>query len=66
MEGLQNGKVLIICGRTDTTIIMDDLVEDASLYLDGNVEFRYLDSGHEFPVTKSDDVAAQIAEFWSL
>lgn len=64
-EGLHSGKVLIIYGKNDTTILAEDLVEDASLYLDGNVEFRHLNAGHEFPVSNSDEVAMFISDFWA-
>lgn len=64
-EGLQNRKVLIIYGKNDTTILAEDLVEDASRYLDGNVEFKHLDAGHDFPVSNSDEVATFILDFWA-
>lgn len=64
-EGLHSGKVLIIYGKHDTTILADHLVEDASLHLKGNVEFRSLDAGHEFPVNNSDEVATFISDFWA-
>lgn len=64
-EGLHNNKVLIIYGRHDTTIIAEHLVEDASFYLDGNVEFKHLDAGHEFPASNCDEVASYISDFWA-
>ncbi|KAK2767574.1 hypothetical protein FQN54_003732 [Arachnomyces sp. PD_36] len=63
--GLHNGKVLIIYGKHDTTILAEHLVEDASLYLEGNVVFRDLEAGHEFPVSNSHDVATFISDFWA-
>ncbi len=62
--GLKNGKVLIICGEQDSIIIKHELVEDATKALKGNVDFRFIDAGHEFPITKSEDVVRYIVNFW--
>ncbi len=63
--GLKNGKILIICGNQDSIIVKHELVEDAMEPLKGNVDFRFIDAGHEFPITKSEDVAGYIIEFWN-
>lgn len=63
--GLQNGKVLIICGQHDPIIVKHELVEDATRVLGGNVDFRFVDAGHELPITKSEDVVEHISDFWS-
>ena len=65
-EGLQNSKVLIICGEHDSIIIKDEVVEDAARALQENVDFRFVDAGHEFPITKSEEVVKYIADFWSV
>lgn len=64
--GLQNGKVLIICGQNDPIIVKDELVEDATRVLGDNVEFKIVDAGHELPITKSQDVVAHICKFWNI
>lgn len=63
-KGLRNGKVLVLCGNHDSIIVREELVEDATAALEGNVEFRYFDAGHEFPSTKYDEVAQRILDFW--
>lgn len=61
--GLQNGKVLIVCGEQDPIIVKDELVEDATRVLGGNVEFRLVDAGHEFPITRAEEVVEFVADF---
>ena len=64
-EGLQNGKVLIIAGRTDALIVQEELVPDATKVLgDGNVKFEFVDAGHELPVTKSEQIIDCVWQFW--
>lgn len=63
--GLQNGKVLIVCGEQDAIIVKDELVQDATRVLQGNVEFRLVDAGHEFPITRAGEVVGCIVGFWS-
>lgn len=63
-EWLGDGKVLIIVGRHDVIIKADELVPDATAALDGNVEFRYIDAGHEAPIKHGDVVVDYIIEFW--
>ena len=64
--GLQNGKVLIICGEQDSIIVKDELVEDATGVLQGNVQFKLVGAGHEFPITRTEDVVRYIVDFWSV
>lgn len=63
--GLSPGKVLIICANEDTSIVSSELVPDAIAALEGNVEFRHFDAGHEIPMSKSREVAKAIWELWS-
>lgn len=63
--GLQGGKVLIVCGGQDAIIVQDELMVDATRVLMGNVEFRSVDAGHEFPITRAGDVVRYITDFWS-
>ncbi|KAF7590463.1 hypothetical protein BBP40_002807 [Aspergillus hancockii] len=61
-NGLPSDKVLIMCGEHDSVIVKDELVPDATSALQGNVEFKYFNAGHEFPSTKYDDVAQALLE----
>ena len=64
-QGLQNGKVLIIGGSKDSLIVKDELIDDATEALGANnVEFEFLDAGHELPVTKSREIVHYILDFW--
>lgn len=64
-EGLQNGKVLIICGKTDALVAEDELVPDATEALGaGNVKFEFVDAGHDLPVTKSAEIVDYVWNFW--
>ncbi|KAL1961552.1 hypothetical protein VTN77DRAFT_1614 [Rasamsonia byssochlamydoides] len=63
--GLRHDKVLICCGVDDSIIIKDDLVADATAALEGNVQFRFFNAGHEFPSTKYEELAEQLVEFWA-
>lgn len=63
--GLREGKVLIISGATDPLILRHELEPDATQLLEGNVQFHFIEGGHEVPVTKGPEVAGLISEFWS-
>jgi pimeloyl-ACP methyl ester carboxylesterase len=63
-SGLKNGKVLIILGRNDAIINTNELVPDATEVLEGNVEFQYIESGHEAPIKHGDVVVEYIMQFW--
>ena len=63
--GLLNGQVLIITGKSDSVIVHDELVEDATEVLGvGNVQFETCDVGHELPITKAAEVVELIWNFW--
>jgi pimeloyl-ACP methyl ester carboxylesterase len=67
ISGWKNGKVLIIVGQHDPIIKTDELVEDAREVLgEGNVEFRYIDAGHEAPIKHGDVVVEFLLEFWGV
>ncbi|SLM35499.1 Alpha/beta hydrolase fold-1 [Lasallia pustulata] len=64
-EGLQHGKVLIICGETDPVIVKGELMEDATEVLGENcVCFKSCDTGHELPIVRSEMIVGQIWDFW--
>jgi pimeloyl-ACP methyl ester carboxylesterase len=65
-QGLEHGKVLIITGTEDVIIKKDEIVQDATAALEGNVEFKFIDAGHDAPIAKSQDVVRAISEFWNL
>jgi pimeloyl-ACP methyl ester carboxylesterase len=65
MSSLHHGKVLIICGEKDESIVSDELEQDATAVLEGNVLFRHFDAGHDLPITKSKEVSRAIWDFWS-
>jgi len=57
-------QVLIIGGDNDAIILKDELQEDAAEALEGNAEFRFINAGHEVPISKGDEVAQYILQFW--
>ncbi|KAI1428059.1 alpha/beta-hydrolase [Xylaria sp. FL1777] len=63
--GLKGGKILLVLGRDDGVIVMDEIIEDANSVLgqDG-IEFVTLDGGHELPITSSASVAGSLENFW--
>lgn len=64
-EGLQNGKVLIIGGNKDVLVVKEELVPDATEVLGvDNVQFEFLDAGHDLPVTKSEQIVKYVWDFW--
>lgn len=66
-EEWRNGKVLIIVGQHDPIIKTDELVPDATEVLgESNVEFRYIDAGHEAPIKHGDVVVEYLLEFWGV
>ena len=67
-QGLVGDKVLIILGENDTIIVRDEVMEDATAALGrANVHIEVLEgAGHEFPITRSEDVVDLVTEFWGL
>ncbi len=65
--GLEIGKVLIVMGASDPIIVEQELRDDASEALGaGNIDFRTIAAGHEFPITKSSEVVGHVAQFWNI
>ena len=63
----KKSKVLIIGGKTDTTIINGELKEDAEASLGKeNMDWRDIDGGHDFPITKPEEVIAIVVDFWGI
>ncbi|KAI0466995.1 alpha/beta-hydrolase [Xylaria cf. heliscus] len=63
--GLEGGKILVILGKDDGLIILNETVEDiyAVLGRDG-VEIDILEGGHEIAITSSTSIAESIERFW--
>lgn len=61
-NGLPSDKVFVLCGSDDSIILKEHVSPDAAKALDGNVQFKYFDAGHEFPSTRYDEVAQVISE----
>ena len=65
VEGLQHGKVLIICGEKDPVILKEELIEDATEVLgESGVRFKFCDAGHELPIIRSEMIVKSIWDFW--
>ena len=63
--GQQRQKVLIVLGKHDPIIIEKELEEDATATLGlENVEFVSFEAGHEVPVTRGEEVAKTVLDFW--
>ncbi|KAI2626337.1 alpha/beta-hydrolase [Xylaria nigripes] len=64
-HGLEGGKVLMLLGREDGVIVIDEAIEDvrAALGHDG-VDIAVFEGGHELPITSSAAVAAHIDGAW--
>lgn len=64
--GLEGGKILIVLGKDDGVIVMDETIEDAYAVLGHNgADFAILEGGHELPITSSASVAESIEGFWT-
>jgi pimeloyl-ACP methyl ester carboxylesterase len=60
-------QVLVIVGKTDPVILADELMEDVFKVVGNeNVRWRVVDSAHEFPITKWQEVADEIRSFWGI
>ena len=63
----RSDKVLIVVGKTDTVIVEAELREDVfDAVGEDKVEWRTIEAGHEFPMTKSDEVVDIISNAWGL
>ncbi len=62
--GLEGGKILLVLGKDDGVIVMDETIGDATSVLghDG-FELATLEGGHELPFTSSTGVADSIESF---
>jgi pimeloyl-ACP methyl ester carboxylesterase len=66
IEGLRKGKVLLILGQHDAIIKTDEIIADATDALQGNLDIKIIDAGHEAPIEHGDQVVDYIMGFWEL
>ncbi len=65
--GLRKDKVMIIVGSEDSVINARELYEDSIDAIGKeNLEWKVVESGHEFPMAKPDEVLEILCEFWGL
>ncbi|KAH6630457.1 Alpha/Beta hydrolase protein [Chaetomium sp. MPI-SDFR-AT-0129] len=63
--GLRGGKLLLVLGASDPVIVKEELLHDATAVLgEDGFEAVVLDAGHELVMTKSEEVAAVLVNFW--
>ncbi|KAH6854947.1 Alpha/Beta hydrolase protein [Chaetomium sp. MPI-CAGE-AT-0009] len=66
LPGLRGGRILLVLGASDPVIVKEELIHDATAVLsEDGFEAVVLEAGHELVMTKSDEVAAVLANFWS-
>jgi pimeloyl-ACP methyl ester carboxylesterase len=61
-------KVLVIAGARDNVIVEKELGEDVLECVgEENLEWRVIDgAGHEFPMTRAEEVVGMVSEVWGL
>jgi pimeloyl-ACP methyl ester carboxylesterase len=65
--GQRKEKVLVVAGTTDSVIILPELKADADKAAGtGNILWKEVDGGHEFPITESVKVVNLVSEYWDL
>jgi hypothetical protein len=65
LPGLVGGKILLVLGASDPVIVKEELIHDATAVLgEDGFEAVVLDAGHEVVMTKGEEVAAVIWNFW--
>ncbi|KAK4042504.1 Alpha/Beta hydrolase protein [Parachaetomium inaequale] len=65
LPGLRGGKILLVLGASDPVIMKEELIHDATAVLgEDGFEAVVLDAGHELVMSKGDEVAAVVANFW--
>ncbi|KAK0655813.1 Alpha/Beta hydrolase protein [Cercophora newfieldiana] len=63
--GLKGGRVLFLLGNTDSVIVREELIHDATALLgEEAVEAISLDCGHEIVMTKGETLARLAIQFW--
>lgn len=66
IDGLNEGRVLILLGRTDGVIVADEIASDAAETLgQKNAKIVVLEGGHDVPVVNSVSCVGAMTEFWN-
>lgn len=66
LPGLDEGKVLILLGSSDSVIVADEIEEDATAALGkDNVLVRRLEGGHDVPIVNARGCCEEIVKFWA-
>lgn len=65
-QGLREGRVLCILGKSDAVILTDETSEDAkAVFGEDFVDIKVLDGGHDLPVVSWAPVTQTILDFWN-
>lgn len=65
LPGLRGGKILLVLGASDPVIVREELIHDATAVLgEDGFEAVALDAGHELVMSKADEVASVVSNFW--
>jgi pimeloyl-ACP methyl ester carboxylesterase len=66
-KGLWRSKVLMVLGRTDPVIVREEVEQDATDCLGrDNIEVVIIEGGHDFAITKAEEVADAVLKFWGV
>lgn len=58
-------KVLLVLGENDPIVLKNETVPDWEIYLGKrNFELAVFDAGHEVPISRADEIALRILDFW--
>lgn len=67
LKRVRDDKVLLIAGTSDPIIFPEEIRPDAEELLGKErIVYREINSTHDFPVTESREVVANILDFWKL
>lgn len=65
LPGLRGGRILFLLGNTDSVIVKEELIHDATALLgEEAIEVISLDCGHEIVMTKGETLARLAIQFW--
>ncbi|KAF2717126.1 alpha/beta-hydrolase [Polychaeton citri CBS 116435] len=66
IQALNEGRVLILLGKTDSVIDADEVTEDATIALGkANVRCEVLSGGHDLPFVNAESCVGRIIDHWS-
>ncbi|KAK0633125.1 Alpha/Beta hydrolase protein [Immersiella caudata] len=65
LPGLRGGRVLFLLGKSDSVIVREELIHDATALLgEDAIEAISLDCGHEIVMTEGESLSRLVTEFW--